>query len=67
MKKGGGYSSIFPELVREEGVLSLWKGNMAAVIRVVPYMSCTFFAYEEYKALLHATGGYARVSAFGFC
>ena len=38
-----------PLIYKEEGVLAFWKGNTAAVIRVVPYMSITFLAYEEYK------------------
>ena len=41
-----------PLIYKEEGVLAFWKGNTAAVIRVVPYMSITFLAYEEYKVSL---------------
>jgi len=43
-------------ILREEGVLAFWKGNTAAVVRVMPYMSLTFLSYEEYKVALQATG-----------
>jgi len=51
VNKGGQYKSLGPQLVREEGILSLWKGNSAAVIRVIPYMSLTFLGYEKYNGL----------------
>jgi Mitochondrial carrier protein len=47
-----GYFRLFGQLVRSEGVLSLWKGNGVAVFRIVPYMSSTFLAFEEYKRSL---------------
>mmetsp|Transcript_72204 Transcript_72204/g.165407 ORF Transcript_72204/g.165407 Transcript_72204/m.165407 type:complete len:320 (-) Transcript_72204:45-1004(-) len=47
-----GYWRIVPLIYKEEGFLAFWKGNTAAVIRVVPYMSITFLAYEEYKVML---------------
>ena len=37
------YFSVLPDLLKKEGFFSLWKGNSTAVIRVVPYMSITFF------------------------
>jgi len=43
-----GYTHIVPNIIREEGVLALWKGNSAAVARVVPYMSIQFLMYEKY-------------------
>jgi hypothetical protein len=44
-----GYKHLVPKIVREQGVLSFWKGNSAAVFRVVPYMSITFGSVEQYK------------------
>ena len=41
---------------REEGFLAFWKGNTAAVTRVLPYMSLTFLSYEEYRAALQRRG-----------
>lgn len=49
----GGSSSWYglaPKILREEGALAFWKGNSAAVVRVMPYMSLTFMTFEEYKA-----------------
>ena len=50
------WTEIAPQILRKEGVLAFWKGNTAAVVRVMPYMSCTFLTYEEYKASLMAAG-----------
>ena len=35
---------------------AFWKGNTAAVVRVMPYMSLTFLTFEEYKAQFLALG-----------
>ena len=51
-----GYLHLIPEIYQTEGVLAFWRGNTAAVIRVVPYMSITFLSYEQYKAALTAVG-----------
>eukprot|EP00041_Stephanoeca_diplocostata_P020886 m.477739 g.477739 ORF g.477739 m.477739 type:complete len:210 (+) comp21688_c1_seq49:385-1014(+) len=47
-----GIASLFTTVVKKEGVLRLWRGNSAAVIRVVPYLSTQFLAYEKYKETL---------------
>lgn len=51
-----GYRWILPNIVKNEGVLALWKGNSAAVARVVPYMSIQFLMYEKYGAWLKDQG-----------
>ena len=50
------WTAIAPRILREEGALAFWKGNTAAVVRVMPYMSFTFLTFEEYKARLLAVG-----------
>lgn len=55
INKGGQYRHLLQQLVGEEGFLALWKGNSAAVIRVVPYTATTFLAYEQYKVMFGAS------------
>ena len=45
----GSYLGIPRKIVAEEGMLGLWRGNSAAVLRVVPYMSAQFTFLEFYK------------------
>ena len=43
-------------ILQNEGVAAFWKGNTAAVVRVMPYMSLTFLTFEEYRARLLSLG-----------
>ena len=54
---GGGSPWHLPRQIwHEEGAAAFWKGNTAAVVRVMPYMSITFLSYEEYKQQLAQHG-----------
>lgn len=46
----------------KEGAAAFWKGNTAAVVRVIPYMSLTFLTFEEYKASLKKIGAPKQVA-----
>ena len=55
------FAPIVRSIFNEGGVMGLWKGNTPAVIRVAPYMSCTFLAYEEYKSMLSSLRDYPNL------
>jgi len=45
-------AGVIRDIVRAEGAVGLWKGNAASVLRIVPYASIHFSAYEQYRTLL---------------
>jgi len=46
------YSGLLTSVLKKEGVLSMWKGNSAAVIRVIPYTALQFTAFEQFSVYL---------------
>jgi Mitochondrial carrier protein len=41
--------SVVRNIIREEGVTALWKGNSATLIRVFPYSGIQFMVYDRMK------------------
>ena len=49
------YNNLVLSVLKKEGALSMWKGNSAAVIRVIPYTALQFTAFEHFSSLLAPT------------
>eukprot|EP00899_Mesostigma_viride_P002434 jgi/Mesvir1/12191/Mv00428-RA.1 len=54
--RGLGVAGSLSKIVRTEGLLGLYRGNSASVIRIVPYAAVHFMAYEQYRDILVASG-----------
>ena len=44
-------------IARETGVLGLWRGHGATLMRVAPYAALTYVSYDTYEAVLMETFG----------
>ncbi|KAI9157192.1 hypothetical protein LWI28_018231 [Acer negundo] len=44
-------------IISEEGFRAFWKGNLVTIAHRLPYSSVNFYAYENYKKLLHVIPG----------
>lgn len=42
--------------MRTEGLHSLWRGNSATMVRIVPYSAVQFTAHEQWKRMLFVNG-----------
>ena len=45
------------EIVKREGILSLWKGNTVMMVRIFPYSAIQFLAFERYKLFYQSLFG----------
>jgi hypothetical protein len=57
VQKGSNIGTVVSRVVKTEGLRSMWKGNSAAVIRVIPYTSIQFTSFEEFNQLLSGFRG----------
>ena len=60
--KKGNMKTMFSSIVREEGLMRLWKGNALNCIRIVPYSALQFGTYESFKRRMTPESGEMTVS-----
>ncbi|GJT87323.1 probable envelope ADP,ATP carrier protein, chloroplastic [Tanacetum coccineum] len=56
-KKTIGFIEAVISVGKQDGVKGYWKGNLAQVIRILPYSAVQLFAYESYKKLFRGEDG----------
>ncbi|XP_024967943.1 probable envelope ADP,ATP carrier protein, chloroplastic [Cynara cardunculus var. scolymus] len=56
-KKTIGFIEALVSVGTQEGVKGYWKGNLAQVLRILPYSAVQLFAYESYKKLYRGKDG----------
>jgi len=54
--KYGSILGTMRSVIMEEGILSLWRGNLTNCVRVVPHTATQFVSYDKYKSMLLKDG-----------
>ncbi|PIK43869.1 putative mitochondrial coenzyme A transporter SLC25A42 isoform X2, partial [Apostichopus japonicus] len=44
--------SVLNNVYQKEGILALWRGNSATMVRIIPYAALQYSTHEQYKKLL---------------
>lgn len=63
---GGGNASVmrlYRDIIRNEGVVGLWAGNGANLLRVFPAKAVVFSSNDFYRQLIQRITGEERLSA----
>lgn len=48
-----GLQQAFQQVIRQEGVRALWKGNGVTMLHRLPYSAVNFWAYEQFTQQWH--------------
>lgn len=51
-RRGISAAALALEIVKDEGVLGFWRGNLLNVLRTAPYKAVNFSSYDAYRKLL---------------
>ena len=44
--------SVLNNVYQKEGMVALWRGNSATMVRIIPYAALQYSTHEQYKKLL---------------
>ncbi|XP_063953157.1 mitochondrial coenzyme A transporter SLC25A42-like [Lytechinus pictus] len=44
---------VLSDVYQKEGLVALWRGNSATMVRIIPYAAIQYAAHEQYKKLLN--------------
>ncbi len=50
-RSGQGFTSVLVDVIRNQGVLSLWRGNFTNCLRVGPAYSLRFFFFDRFQSI----------------
>ena len=53
---GGSLIDSFVAIGKQEGLMGYWRGNLAQVVRVLPYSAAQLYSYDVFKGMLAEPG-----------
>ncbi|PIK46289.1 putative mitochondrial coenzyme A transporter SLC25A42 isoform X2 [Apostichopus japonicus] len=59
--------SVLNNVYQKEGILALWRGNSATMVRIIPYAALQYSTHEQYKKLLKPNNAQNLAPFARFC